>query len=484
MRESDLEFVPLHFRNKLRIVNPRGRLGIVTLWSKLDFVEGKLRDLGIDLNPETSKIAVIGSLYGNGLPHLLRNLLYNPQIRDLIVCGANRSGSAEELIAFFEQGLEQSNYLGEVVFRIKGTSRIIDNLVMPEMFVEKPRIVRLGDLGEQQFARKLYSFIQSFSPPALKTVERIEIPLPEVQVSRYPSEPRNHSIVQDSPLEAWRELVFRLVRFGHLVHLRKGDRQELQNVRVIIRNPKPDPPESLSKYNFDIVDLIQYQQDMLAEILPEDHSYTYGHRIRKYFGFDALAKFAQRLRENPQDRDCYLALWDSRADIDAEDAPCLVSMFFRLFDGKLTLTATYRTHNALDAWLRNVYGLMKVQEIVAADAGLEIGPITVISHSISIDPSRYDFALSVAKSKGFSLEMDPNGQFNITVDRSSNEIVVYHVSNEGVQLHEYRSKKAERIQHEIARDCAVSDINHAIYLGRMLAKAERCLQTGEEFVEI
>jgi thymidylate synthase len=483
MRESDLEFVPLHFRNKLRIVNPHGRLGIVTLWSKLDFVEGKLRDLGVDLNPETSKIAVIGSLYGNGLPHLLRNLLYNPQIRDLIVCGANRSGSAEELIAFFEQGLEQSDYLGEVVFRIKGTSRIIDNLVTPEMFVEKPRIVRLGDLNEQQFASNLYSFIQSFSPPALTMVERIEIPLPEVHVSRYPSEPRNHSIVQESPLEAWRELVFRLVRFGHLVHLRKGDRQELQNVRVIIRNPKPDPPESLSKYNFDLADLIQYQQDMLAGILPEDHAYTYGHRIRKYYGFDALAKFAQRLRENPQDRDCYLALWDSRADIDAEDAPCLVSMFFRLFDGKLTLTATYRTHNALDAWLRNVYGLMKAQEIVAADAGLEIGPLTVISHSISIDPSRYDFALRVAESKGFSVDMDPNGQFNITIDRSNNEIVVHHVSNEGVPLHEYRSKKAERIQHEIARDCAVSDINHAIYLGRMLAKAERCLQTGEEFEE-
>ena len=174
-------------------------------------------------------------------------------------------------------------------------------------------------------------------------------------------------------------------------------------------------------------------------------------------------------------------MWNSRCDIEADDAPCLVSVFFRLFDEKLTLTATYRTHNALDAWLKNVYGLVKVQEIVAREAALEVGPLTVMSHSISVDPSNYDLARRVSNAKGFSLAMDPNGQFMIGVE--DGQIVARHLNDEGDLLHEYRSKKAERIQHEINRDCAISDVNHAMYIGRQLARAEACLRTGERFEE-
>lgn len=484
MPESEpLEFVPLHFGRKIRIVNPRGRIGILTLWSKIEFVEGKLGELGIDLNPGTSPIAVIGNLYGNGLPHLLRNLLYNPQIRDLIVCGADRSGSRGELVSFFERGLEQGTSLGQAVTRIAGTNRVIDDLVTPESFAEKPRIVCVGDLKSGLSAQKLYNAIQSCAPPAPSARERVEIPLPEVSVSFFPSNPRNHNIVKETPLEAWRELVFRLVRFGRPVRLRKGDRQELQNVRAVVISPRIDPEERLREFGFELAEMLAYQNDMLEAELPADQSYTYGNRIRTYYGYDALESFAERLRENPQDRDCYLSLWDSRADLDAEDAPCLVSMFFRVFDEKLTLTATYRTHNALDAWLKNVYGLMKAQLVVAEKAGLEAGPLTVISHSISIDPSKYDHARRVAEAKGFSMELDPNGQFLVTADSEAGEIVVQHTTEDGVVLGEYRSAKAERIQYELSRDCAISDINHAIYIGRMLAKAEECLRTGEEFAE-
>lgn len=478
-----MEFIPLYFGDKLRIVNPSARVGIITLWSRIDFIEGKLRGMGIDLNPETSKIAVVGNLYGNGIPHLLRNLLYNPQVRDLIICGANRSGSQEEIVAFFEQGLEQATSLGETVSRIKGTNRIIDDLVTPDSFSEKPRIISVGELRDQVSRETLYNLLQSFEPAGPVPTERIEIPLPEVKISHYPSEPRNCNIVADSPLATWRELIFRLARFGHLTHLRKGDRQELQNVKVVIMEPGIDSEEELREFGFSLQDLQQYQSDMLLGPLPDDHSYTYGNRIREYYGFDALAKFAARLRENPQDRDCYLALWDSHSDIDADDAPCLVSLFFRVYDEQLTLTACYRTHNALDAWLKNVYGLMEAQRIVAAQSGINAGPLTVISHSISIDPSKYDLASRVANSKGFSIDMDPNGQFMVTADHEAGEIVVQHLNNDGFPLHEYRSAKAERIQHEISRDCAVSDINHAMYLGRQLAKAEACLKSGETFEE-
>ncbi len=72
------------------------------------------------------------------------------------------------------------------------------------------------------------------------------------------------------------------------------------------------------------------------------------------------------------------------------------------------------------------------------------------------------------------------GYFRVTLD--GKEILVEH-RFEDVTLKEYRGKQAVRLQHEIARDLALSDINHAIYLGRQLAKAEMALKEGREFVQ-
>ena len=57
-----------------------------------------------------------------------------------------------------------------------------------------------------------------------------------------------------------------------------------------------------------------------------------------------------------------------------EGHPCLVSLYFRKFEGKLTLSATFRTHNAMDAYPMNLYGLMAIQSWVAKEAGLPPGP--------------------------------------------------------------------------------------------------------------
>ena len=76
--KQGMEFVPLHFGDRLTIINPRGTIGVVTLWSKPDYVIDRFRQAGVDLDEATSPIAVFGTLYGNGLREMLRNLLYNP----------------------------------------------------------------------------------------------------------------------------------------------------------------------------------------------------------------------------------------------------------------------------------------------------------------------------------------------------------------------------------------------------------------------
>src|SRR4051794_30145075 len=70
---SPMKFEPLYYSDRLHLVNPSGDVGVVTLWSQVKQVRALLEGLEIDLSPETSRIAVIANLYGNGFPHMLRN---------------------------------------------------------------------------------------------------------------------------------------------------------------------------------------------------------------------------------------------------------------------------------------------------------------------------------------------------------------------------------------------------------------------------
>ncbi len=521
--------MPLYFADRLTIINPHGTIGVVTLWSKVEYVIELFGRARVPIDQSTSDIAAFGNLYGNGLREMLRNLLGNPQIKTLLVCGYNRSGSYEELNNFFKLGLEpveltlvryKSPINGVEIHpcRIKDTNRIIDDLVRPDDFSKPPAVEWLGDPKDERTVIELQKYFGIPEPPlppktqyiigagGIPSAEasgipkitmeppplspKIEIatetrpspaPLPQVEIQYFPSNPRANVVVQDGILEAWKEVLHLLTRFGRRVTLKKGDRLELQHVKVVVEKARFETEEKLQAVNLDPRKLRQYQEDILKGEIRPDETYNYGHRLRTHFGLDTLAACVDRLKKDPEDRKVYVALWDTRRDLTVKEGrPCLVSLFFRKFEEKLTLSATFRTHNAMDAYPLNLYGLMAIQGWVAERVGLPPGAITVISHSLGLDPKELDRALMVIGKRPFKVRLDPMGYFRITLD--GKEILVEHRFGD-VTLKEYRAKKAERLQHEIARDVALSDLNHAIYLGRQLAKAEMAMREGREFVQ-
>jgi len=491
-----LKFEPLHFRDRLTIINPCGIIGVVTLWSRVDYVYERFRQAGADLDPASSPIAVFGNLYGNGLRELLRNLLYNPQIQVLLVCGHNRSGSYEELRNFITLGLERKDspfirYKATEgqkkvgTCRIRQTTRILDDLVHPGDFSGSLQVRLLGDPQGERAISSIQEFFNSWEPKifyqGLENLQRLKVPLPEVELQYYPSNPRGHAVVREDILEAWKEVLYLLSRFGRRVNLPKGERLELQHVKVVVEKPSFEGDAKLKAVNIDPQSLRRYQEDILRGEQRPDETYNYGHRLRQYFGLDSLAACAQRLQRDPKDRKAYVTLWDNPRDLTpVEGRPCLVSLFFRRFEGRLTLGATFRTHNAMDAYPLNLYGLMATQGWVAAQAAMPPGALVVISHSLGLDPRELDRALLVIGKRPFKVRLDPMGYFRITLDRQ--DILVEH-RYQDVTLKEYRGRRAERLQHEIARDVALSDINHAIYLGRQLSRAEAALKEGREFVQ-
>jgi thymidylate synthase len=156
----------------------------------------------------------------------------------------------------------------------------------------------------------------------------------------------------------------------------------------VITEPADDPPDALAAFGFDVARLRAYQERMFQPELPEGISYTYGNRLGGYFdqgtGTDALQTAIDALRADRRTRRAYVSLWDTAADLpragqEGRGSPCLTTLFFRVAEDRLTLTATYRAHNLLTAWLENVYGLMAIQRHVAGGAGLETGAIRATS---------------------------------------------------------------------------------------------------------
>ncbi|MDM8548695.1 hypothetical protein QUF72_01405 [Desulfobacterales bacterium HSG2] len=491
--EHSMRFKAIFFGNKLKIVNPYATLGIVTLWSETDFIARRLKKNGVDLDPEKSKVAVIGNLYGEGFKYLLRNLLYNPQIDTLLVLGNDRSGSYRYLSNFFSNGTERID--GGLIYkcssegrevravRVKGTDYLMDSLVSPEMFSRIPEIVRIEGIekSDPETAEEVSGLLKNYRSKQWAG-ERILVEIPDVLVETYPSNLRAHTIVEETPARAWKYLVHRVFRFGRKVLIKKGERTELQNVKVVIEKPRFEDESVIRACGFDPESFSKYQKEILSAELPADRSYTYGHRIRAYFGTDCLDIVVADMVNSPDDRSCYISTWDNTADIRGESRPCLVSLFFRNIDNCLHLSSTFRTHNTSNAWLENVYGLMAIQQYVCKNTGTEPGSITVISHSVSLDPQYLDKAKIVYDKVARTnvMRQDPNGYFLITTE--SNEIVVKHYYG-SEKIGEYRSEKPVKIQLMIYRDCAISDINHAIYIGRQLEKAYHCIQESRPYIQ-
>jgi len=488
-----LAFEPLYYGDLLRPVNPHGDVGLLTLWSPVRTVERKLGEAAPGLlDPAGSRIAVVANLYGDGMLAMFCNLLFNPQVRHLVAIGEDLGlDTREEIERFLEHGLVEDEMLGVPVRRVPGFDA--------EALRERLSFRYLGKLSRPGLGAELESTVRELpAGPGAREEDRVRVAIPEAgeDHSYKPSAVTGHQVIRAQPLDCWRELVVRTMRFGHPVALRKGTRLELLNVKTVITDPRAESREALAELGFDLDRFRRYQRAILEPELPEDVDYAYGNRLRGHFdlgegGTDAIAAAVELLREDPETRRAYLSLWDMTRDLGAGEGgskPCLTTVFFRRLEGRLTLTATYRSHNLLSAWPENVYGLIAIQAHVAERVGMEPGPITVLSHSLGINPESPRYELAQAIERGwktdddldretgkYSLREDPNGYFVVSVDRAAGRIVAEHRFG-GVLVKRYEADRAVTIEREVAADMAVSLVSHAMWLGRELTLKERALR--------
>ena len=487
-----MEFKPIYFKEKLNslsvslnpengklnIINPRGNSALVTLWSKIAGSGGfweKIENSHPSLLKPVSPLAIVSNLYGNGLPQMLSNLAYNPQIERIAISGGNASGSAEALENFFEKGVKKEIIGGINMLTIEGTQFPLPNELHPCNFRYKPEIARFnsGDL------EGICNFVSHTSPRSYQESDRLVINIPTPVFKDFPSDITFHNVSTEKPLEAWMEVMHLLDRFGVNLELTgdKGKRRALFNLDVNVSNPTFEDEGNLKKFGYNPDELREYRETMINPQKQTDKTYTYGNRLREYFGIDALKVCGYRLKANPMDRHSLVSLWDTSKDLIHQGAdsssPCFTDAYFDLVNGNLMMTAHFRTHNAVSAWLTNLYGLRAIQEKVSEYSGIQPGQLNIRSRWIGIDPDNAKSIRAqklIKENRKIPLEVnDPRGYF-ITEVRD-NQIIVGHYSQRGILLREYAGNPKD-IKDELRLERAISDPDHAFWLGYNTAKAE------------
>lgn len=127
---------------------------------------------------------------------------------------------------------------------------------------------------------------------------------------------------------------------------------------------------------------------------------AYGHRWRRFFGFDQLEQIIQRLRADPNCRRQVLAMWSAR-DLkhqDTKDVPCNTQAFFQVSPyGKLDLMVTNRSNDLIwGAYGANAVHFSFLLEVMAALIDVPMGRYIQVSMNTHVYDHHWPLVLSLA----------------------------------------------------------------------------------------
>ena len=127
-------------------------------------------------------------------------------------------------------------------------------------------------------------------------------------------------------------------------------------------------------------DLEKYRLEMLYgiedfEVERGNWDYTYHDRI----GWQ-IKSVIRELRRDPYSRRAVIEVRRT-SDPSLDDPPCLQNIQLFIREGRLNMTALFRSNDACKATFMNAYALTCLQEMIAGELGVEVGAYTHIANS-------------------------------------------------------------------------------------------------------
>jgi thymidylate synthase len=150
-------------------------------------------------------------------------------------------------------------------------------------------------------------------------------------------------------------------------------------------------------------------------------------------------------------------------------------------DKRLNLTVFFRSHDMVQGWPENAYGMAAIQKEIADGIGADPGILTIISGSAQIYKHYYKQVESMLER--FRIRHgddfnDPRGMFMIKTEEG--KITVTHVDAAGRELGKYEGNSSKDVYTRLAFSLSIGT-EHALYLGSELGKAETALLNGLDY---
>lgn len=470
-----------------------GQTALITGWTVRQAIAKQL-------TPED--YAVVGNLYSptRGISPLIRNLLANPHVCYLVILDATRedknAGGCQCLFDFFEQGFREGKTdTGRDCWIINSTITGYIDPEIPADILEQLRAAVQYTLLKS--SKEAIAFVKELATkPSLESWgEALLFPQAESIPTVLPGPRYGHRIEGKTIAETWVKLLHRIKTTGTIRPTGyDGKWQELIDlVAVITDEPKefyfPEP-------NFLPIDPA-FIQDYIPQILEdapytEGVKYTYGQRLRSWFGRDQIEQVILKLIGEIDAASGVMSLWDVK-DHEKGGSPCLNHLWVRVVDNELSLTATLRSNDMFAAWPANAMGLRALQQYIRdqiaqrSEYNLTMGPLITISQSAHIYDDTWENVDKLIATQYDQIMrqwdyFDPSGNF--LIELQDGEITVQQTTaGSGEVVACYAGKNPLKLIRDICAATPAIQPDHIGYLGIELQKANNALKNNQAYIQ-
>ena len=452
------------------VLDGRSNIAVVTLWTKKEAIVEKLKSTGLD-----TKVNMVGTLYTvYGINYLLHTLSRHPEINVLVIFGADLSGSGKALVELFNGRAPEGLRL---MWSLEEIKPILEN-------------VKVFDLREE-FVRGDYESLirvveQNYAPGIYR--EALNIEIREVQASSWPVQVAGLHLVENNVVRAWAKLLDAVMTWGYLKDSEYGEKQkQLLGTEVVLYAEEAlRNVHNMEKY-FTREELERHVESLIRGV--KGAIYSYGDRLRRHpLAGDQLEFMVSRLAASPNTRRAVVLTWDFKQDPASKDPPCLLVVQGDLSRGKYSQLAYFRSHDAYAGWPVNVYGLLRLMELIARQlserTGSAIRPGFLVVYSASLHVYEHDWLRArdvIEKEKRSFTAFVPDPKGNFIIRLSEGEITLEHRDEEGALVASFKGSTAKELLDQINLDALMP--RHAAYLVRELIRAEKALRDKTDYVQ-
>lgn len=481
----------------------------------------------------------MGNLYAAaGINHIIRNVFANPNIRYIVIWGADMSQSGHAFLKFMEKGIDSE-------YSFIDARGQIEKEIPLEAVNEFRNNVQVIDMRGRK-TEDLVATVKKLKPTtAFAKKPRLFKPATS-SVETFPSEQVGFRVESDKVAKTWLRIINLISRYGRVEKTRYASNNQLKeilNLTAVIDAEDPDNEYFPHYLPFSINELKAYYPELMTKRRIPGTAYNYGARLRDLDGLNQIEEIKKLLKRRPFSKKLAMFTYDLKSDfkkLDESDTPCLTHVLGRVEDGKFILTAHFRSQDMFHGWPRNAFALRKLQKEIADFAKLPLGQLCVITHSAHMYADDWNLAKELVEQNWWTefkwkpplyRYNDPRGNWIIEVDykgtverspfgfpsaatwvlkldysssearsllKNSSRSALQNSNNKTIEskgkivaklytqdmskvLAQFEGRTAKEVYWQIADLDFMFRHDHSFSLGEELAKAEMALRLGLEF---